>query len=58
MEAASAGALVLAAVRHIWPMAREYKARRARAGMILALSIGAAATLLNGVLCAFTPYCL
>ena len=57
-EAAGAGALLLAAWRHVWPLARQYRAKRAQGGLVLALSVGAGASLLRWMLCWGTPYCL
>jgi len=57
-SAAVSGALILGAIRHVWPLAKEYRARRARAGLALALVLGVAVMALNAFLCVLTPFCL
>ncbi len=57
-QATAAGAAVIAAWWYLWPAAAAHKARRARAGLVLGISVVAAAWLLQGLLCVATPYCL
>ncbi len=58
LEAGIAGAMLLTAGRHVWPLAVAHKAKRARMGLLLALCIGTGASVLQALLCASTPYCL
>ncbi|GAX83798.1 hypothetical protein CEUSTIGMA_g11223.t1 [Chlamydomonas eustigma] len=58
LEAGASGALMVAALWHVWPAAREHKVKRARAGFMFAICLGIAVSLFGAVLCTCTPYCI
>mmetsp|Transcript_19138 Transcript_19138/g.41285 ORF Transcript_19138/g.41285 Transcript_19138/m.41285 type:complete len:746 (-) Transcript_19138:1449-3686(-) len=57
VEAAIAGALLLATLRYLLPVALTLKARRTRTGIALGAAVAGAALLLQALLCLTTPYC-
>ncbi|KAG1667314.1 hypothetical protein FOA52_005074 [Chlamydomonas sp. UWO 241] len=62
-SAACAGAALLAASRHVWPIAtaglRTAKARhRTHAGLLLAALLGCASAAAHALVCASTPHCM
>lgn len=59
VEAAVAGALLLAAFGHAWPQAGGLnRAQRVHTGLGIALALGLGTWLAQAMLCWATPYCL
>lgn len=58
VEAAVAGAMLLASAAHTWPLASAYRAKRGLHGFGLAMCLGMGTSLFQVLLCASTPYCL
>ena len=57
VQAGLAGAMVTASARVLWPAAASHKAQKARLGAVLGFGVAVLGGLLQGALCAGTPYC-